>query len=68
MSIFTELSKIFRFLADPRSLIDICTHLRYDFEKQNWTDGKYLEEKDFELKWREEFGGFWFAFPGDGKT
>ena len=49
---------------DPRPLIDICTHIRYDFETQKWTDGIYLDQNDFKLKWQNKFKGIWLANPG----
>ena len=38
---------------------NICTNLRFDYEMLKWTDNEFTENKNFELKWKRRFGGFW---------
>ena len=38
---------------------NICTNLRFDYEMLKWTDHEFTANKNFELKWKRRFGGFW---------
>ena len=40
--------------------VHICTNLRFDYEKLEWTDNEFVENRNFTLKWERRFGGFWY--------
>ena len=48
-------------LAEPTDIsgLNICTNLRFDYEKLKWTDNEFAEDRNFMLKWNRRFGGFW---------
>ena len=48
--------------AEPTDIsgVNICTNLRFDYEKLKWTDNEFAEDRNFMLKWERRFGDVWY--------
>ena len=43
--------------------LELCTNVRYDFERTKWTDCNALEKSGFILKWENKFHQLWANWP-----
>ena len=39
---------------------DICTEIDFDFDRREWSDGKFFEDNHFMKEWENKFDGVWY--------
>ena len=43
-----------------RTKTDVCTEIDFDFDRREWSDGKFFEDSHFMKKWENKFDGVWY--------